>query len=368
MARPTKPFGRLGFLITIIVVVCHHVSPAKALGRSYAQYEHFFPAWEHIIKDQLERDCQEPLTNYRNRSEPAPQVGYQVINCILETMPEFRKAELAAAAVILGLAPTVLQLLSVSYLDTAVLAFRRPGLALLLSMSSSGVRPLTATEYDDFITKMGTDPFRTNFGRPRSFWAPRLVSLAEYFIAAGAVANNAYLAYQLSIWAVCTFAPANDFLPAVWTAACVAIHIVGYVAARIRVKVDERDDMEAVGLQRGPWHRILNELTPTPWQSRLKVNPGKETGWFLVLVSALYVGTALQAFYGTIILSSLVFLSVRDSAIVVIRLVASALFARGVLIYELAGFRTDKEGFGPSEKSYSAVELEQLNRDRGFNR
>ncbi|KAJ4317496.1 hypothetical protein N0V84_007324 [Fusarium piperis] len=355
MIHPTVNPSHLGLLFVVLTILCSHVTPATAITRSFAQYEHFFPAWEGIIKNQLKNDCTQEINNYRNRSLTRPQIGYQVIDCILETMPEFRKAELAAAAVILGLAPTVLQLLSASYVDTAVLAFRRPGLALLLAMSSSGVRPLSATEYEEFIAKMGTDPFRTNFGNPHSFWAPRTVSAVEYFIACASVANNAYLAYQLSVWAVCTFAPANDFLPAVWTAASVAIHLVGYLVARLRIKVEEMDD---VSLGSSEWRWLWNELTPTPWQSRLEVKSDtKETGWFLVLVSLLYVGSALQAFYGTIILSSLVFLSVRDSAIVVLRLMASALFARGILIYELAGFRTDREGHGPPEKSeYTMVE------------
>ncbi|KAF4962472.1 hypothetical protein FSARC_9447 [Fusarium sarcochroum] len=351
--RATKP-GYLGFFLAAAIILCYHVTPVTARERSYTQFQHFFPAWDVIIKDQLKTNCTEPLNAYQNRSDPTPQLGYHVIDCILDTMPEFRKAELASAAVILGLAPSMLQLMSASYLDTAALAFRRPGLSLLLAMSSSGVRPLTATEYDDFITTMGTDPFHINFGSAQSAWAPAAVSLLEYVFAAASVANNAHLAYQLSTWAVCTFAPAENFLPAVWTAAALAIHLVGYLAARVKITVEPKGGRGAGNRQGGLWA----ELTPTPWQSRLEVKGNdRHSGWFLVLVSALYVGDALQAFFGTLVLSSLVFISVRDSAIIVIRLMASALFARAILIYELAGFRTDREGHGPSEKPFlSAVD------------
>ncbi|WKT41421.1 hypothetical protein QSH57_006227 [Fusarium oxysporum f. sp. vasinfectum] len=199
--------GHLGYLLTATIILCYCITPTVAIARSYTQYEHFFPAWEHLIQDQLRDNCTKQLNDYRNRSNTDQGAGYNVIGCVLETMPEYRKAELASAAVILGFAPTVLQLLSASYLDTAVLAYRRPGLAFLLSMSSSGVRPLTATDYDDFIATAGTDPFHTNFGKSQSVWAPTIVSILEYTIASGAVANNAYLAYQLSVWAVCTFSP-----------------------------------------------------------------------------------------------------------------------------------------------------------------
>ncbi|KAM5529053.1 hypothetical protein FOXYSP1_16897 [Fusarium oxysporum f. sp. phaseoli] len=350
--------GYLGYLLTATIILCYCITPTVATARSYTQYEHFFPAWEHLIQDQLRNNCTKQLNNYRNRSNTDQGSGYNVIGCVLETMPEYRKAELASAAVILGLAPTVLQLMSASYLDTAVLAYRRPGLAFLLSMSSSGVRPLTATEYDDFIATMGTDPFHTNFGKSQSVWAPTIVSILEYTIASGAVANTAYLAYQLSVWAVCTFSPQQDFLPAMWTVAALVIHLVGYLAARLRISVEGRGGSGEDNNRGTRWHRLWAELTPTPWQTRLEVKKNdRHNGWFLVLVSALYIGDALQAFFGTLILSSLVFISVRDSAIIVIRLMASALFARGILIYELAGFRTEKEGRGLSEKPhYSAVE------------
>ncbi|RFN49860.1 hypothetical protein FIE12Z_5847 [Fusarium flagelliforme] len=329
--------GRTGYAACLLLTLCYFITPT--LARSYTQYQHFFPAWDPILQKQLlTPECTEPLSDYRNRSNPDHRLGYQVIDCILETMPEFRKAELGASVVILGLAPAVLQLMSASYLDTAMLAFRRPGLAFLLSMASSGVRPLGAGEYDSYIDTMGTEPFVTNFGKPDSSRIPAFVSALEYTVAAGAVANNAYLTYQLSTWAVCTFAPGEDFLPAVWTAAAVVIHLFGYIAARLKVTVEEKTTDN-----HGRWSRLWAEFKPTPWQGRLVVKKeNKHNGWFLVLVSALYIGDALQAFFGTLILSSLVFISVRDSAIIVIRLTASALFARGILIYELTAFSTEK--------------------------
>jgi hypothetical protein len=351
--------GYLGYLLTATIILCYCITPTVALSRSYTQYEHFFPAWEQLIQTQLRNNCSKQLNNYKDRSDTDQGSGYNVIGCVLETMPEYRKAELASAAVILGLAPTVLQLMSASYLDTAVLAYRRPGLAFLLSMSSSGVRPLTATEYDDFITTMGTDPFHTNFGKSQSVRAPTIVSILEYTIASGAVANNAYLAYQLSAWAVCTFSPQSDFLPAIWTSAALVIHLFGYLAARLKISVEERGESGEDGSRSSSLRQKLwTELTPTPWQTRLEVKKNdKHNGWFLVLVSALYIGDALQAFFGTLVLSSLVFISVRDSAIIVIRFMASALFARGILIYELSGFRTEKEGSGLPEKTrYSAID------------
>ncbi|KAF4956338.1 hypothetical protein FGADI_3915 [Fusarium gaditjirri] len=342
-------------LILFIAAILSSIPPATALQRSNKQFREFFPAWHPLLKDQLKYNCSSEIQAYLNLSSPVLRPGYYVIDCILNTMPEFRKAELASAAVILGLAPSVLQLLSASYLDTAILAYRRPGLAVVLAMCSSGVRPLTASDYDDFITKMTTESTDT-FDPPRFGGAMWIVSLAEYIIAAASVANNTYLTYQLCLQAVCTFAPADDFLPAIWTASALAIHLVGYIAARLRIAVETKSAWEDRG-------RFWSELTPTPWQSRLHVKADRRhAGWFLTLASALYVGDCLQALFGTLILSSLVFISVRDSAIIVIRLVGSALFARLILIYELAGLKMDGEGYTTSESTIYLESLEQNER------
>ncbi|KAF5557925.1 hypothetical protein FPHYL_7520 [Fusarium phyllophilum] len=354
IAIPTIP-GSLNFILSIAAILSF-IPPTTALQRSNKQFREFFPAWQPLLQDQLKYNCSSEIQDYLNISSPALRPGYRVIDCILTTMPEFRKAELASAAVILGLAPSVLQLLSASYLDTAILAHRRPGLAVLLAMCSSGVKPLTASDYDDSITKMGVDS-STTFAVPRFVGAKGIVLVVEYFIAAASVVNNAYLTYQLCLQAVCTFAPAEDFLPAIWTAAALAIHLFGYIAARLKITIETKSKWQDRG-------RLWSELTPAAWQSKLHVkDSGRHTGWFLTLASALYVGDCLQALFGTLILSSLVFISVRDSAIIVIRLMGSALFARLILIYEVEGLKTDGEEYTASESTIYLESLEQNERN-----
>lgn len=69
----------------------------------------------------------------------------------------------------------------------------------------------------------------------------------------------------------------------------------------------------------------------------------KEGYVFYSFVSLLYVGSALQVLYGTAVLSSLAFLSVRDAIIVALRYMASTLVSRVVLVYEFAGMRGMQE-------------------------
>ncbi|KAI1010467.1 hypothetical protein LB503_005010 [Fusarium chuoi] len=113
-------------ILNLMLFILPFIRPTTALQRSNKQFREFFPAWQPLLKDQLKYNCSSEIQEYLNISSPALRPGYRVIDCILTTMPEFRKAELASAAVILGLAPSMLQLLSASYLDTAILAYRRP--------------------------------------------------------------------------------------------------------------------------------------------------------------------------------------------------------------------------------------------------
>lgn len=82
-------------------------APAAALERSMAQYQHFFPGWSPILEDVLDGECEEVMSNYNNASWENSRVSYRVLDCILNDFPEFRKAELGASSVVLGVAPAL---------------------------------------------------------------------------------------------------------------------------------------------------------------------------------------------------------------------------------------------------------------------
>nr|RBQ92734.1 hypothetical protein FVER53263_20352 [Fusarium verticillioides] len=90
-------------ILNLIAATLPFIPPTTALRRSNAQFRQFFPAWHPLLQGQLKHNCSSEIQDYLNISSPALRPGYRVIiDCILTTMPEFGKTELASAAVILG--------------------------------------------------------------------------------------------------------------------------------------------------------------------------------------------------------------------------------------------------------------------------
>lgn len=118
-------------------------SPACAYMRGIPthQFDVFFPGWDGMIQEILRTNCSRQYYYYR-RGEHGPEgeafMVFHVIECVLQQFPEFRKSEMAASAVILGLLPTTLQSLGSTSAETSLLGLRRPVLALLVSVFPTG--------------------------------------------------------------------------------------------------------------------------------------------------------------------------------------------------------------------------------------
>lgn len=88
------------------------------------------------MKDILRENCSAQYAGYVARDMGPNGTDYKVfhvVECLLHQFPEFRKSEMAASAVILGLLPTTLQSLGSTSAETSLLGLRRPVLALLVS-------------------------------------------------------------------------------------------------------------------------------------------------------------------------------------------------------------------------------------------
>ncbi|PHH59991.1 hypothetical protein CDD81_2225 [Ophiocordyceps australis] len=319
---------------------------SSVTSRSMAQYQHFFPGWGYILLKHLDHECRVPMANYRNSSYPDMAVSYQVLDCLLSQFPEFRKAELSASAVVLGLIPAILQLLSPTPAETAMLGVRRPLLALLISASIASASPLRNGQYVSGAADLerplppetsGRVPF-TLLGKT---WhmkpcIPVIVSAAEYLIAGAAAANTAYRTYQLCIWTVCTFVPTQAFLPAMWHLGAFSIHLLGWAAALLRFR--SRPKECRYWMIR--WLRM--EVVPSAWATKFSIQKrrGGATEYLLYMTDfIMYILVPLQIFYGSIILSSLVFVSVFDAVSLVCWYSLSTITCRAILLYEFAGMR-----------------------------
>ncbi|KAF7544090.1 hypothetical protein G7Z17_g10224 [Cylindrodendrum hubeiense] len=337
------------------------------------QFDQFFPGWNQYLQDIIHNKCPEELNEYltgNNRSSnSASSVVTPLIECILQDFPEFRKTELGASAVILGLLPTILQSLGSTTAETAVLARRRPFLALLLAGGSPAVNIARGSEFAETLAKFvkGGEAHNTIPGVQLRLLSPRLwpwISVLEYLLVGCAVTNVIHLTYRLGVNAVVGFARETIFMLPLWAFLAVIIHLGGTIILHLRVTVGVADGFKHRTEQKtgGFPSLVLQEFTPCAFQpAKVLVWREKETIWFLVLSWFLNLGILIHIVFGTLVMSSLLFFSVVDSVVIITRFVGSAIVCRTVVRIELAGMTESMRHPDLNKHPKDEVELKLLN-------
>ncbi|KAI0508845.1 hypothetical protein F5B22DRAFT_618937 [Xylaria bambusicola] len=317
------------------------------------QFDHFFPGWNNLVQNILRENCSEPYAEYLADNLNLT-LGFQslvnpVIDCILEEFPEFRKAELATGALVLGLIPTILQSIGSSTVETALVGLRRPVLGFLISAGSPAVSMMKTNDFaravTEFVeggepTELGIESLRWSAGR--ATWAV-LIAILEYVIVGGAVANVLHLAWELGYHAVAIFAPNTIFGVPLWTLGAALIHVAGCAALWVRIRI------RTVDARSGPGYTVstkpLNTWVPAQFLPAVFQPPivfelrrdRSSSFWFYSLTWAISIGILAQVAFGTLVLSGLLFFSLADCLIIVGRYTVSAVACRAVVRLELAG-------------------------------
>ena len=259
----------------------------------------------------------------------------QMVRCLLEGATESIKANMASATVFLSLLPSMLSLVGSSTVEIGLLALKRPLLASLLALGAPAVAPVRFAEYRDPVDMLQRD--KSNLRRfvfPRQYAAA--VSVVEYLLACIAIANIAHLSWQLGAWAVCGFSSDTDWLPALWAVLAFPLHIVGTWAVMLRYRC------EAIGTKarclcwgdrwRDEWRLCTQHQ---PWRMCVK----DESLSFIMLSWLNSVANVAHIFLGTAVFASTLFISTRDSIVVLARYMASTIVCRIVLRFEIVGMR-----------------------------
>lgn len=283
---------------------------------------------------------------------------WKLVNCVLDQFSETRKAEAAAAALTLGLAPMLLQSIGPSTSQTSLLFTRRPLLASLLAISSPwpsnpdstiGSAQQTAME-ESLVSFVRT--VRQNV--PRGIMAS-VVSLVEYAMALGAAANVAALAYQLGHWAF--FSSANNIYdPILWTYNALFIHIVGILGIFLqfhRPGSNEHSDDKPAWFPGWLYHELTpaayNTSTPLPLSKRdFRTRPSL-LALSLLVTWILSIAPTLQVVSGTIMLSGSLLTGQGDARNCLFRYFGSAVVARALLSFEIACMKESSDGGGEND-------------------
>ncbi|KAK0724059.1 hypothetical protein B0H67DRAFT_567161 [Lasiosphaeris hirsuta] len=279
--------------------------------------------------------------------------GETVVQCILDKTSNFIQANMASAAVLLGITPFALSVLGSSSEESALLYViaRRPLLTTLLLAGSPVVVALRPFEYKDPVGIL-----RSREGRFYSFklgptW---FILFLEYFIVLASVANVAHVTYQLGVGVVCMILPDSNYLPALWVASGVVVHVIGALCLGSRLRL--------LSPRGEPWWR--SEFTLSSAKS-ITVKSLPERKLFLALSWITSTSTTFHVIFGTLAYSSIQFISVRDAFGVIGRYTASVTLCRVVLMYELSGLRSSVDSIadGPEGAGAGGEEVTELHRD-----
>ncbi|KAM3484202.1 hypothetical protein MY8738_002470 [Beauveria namnaoensis] len=277
-----------------------------------------------------------------------------LVECILEHAPEFVKSGMAGASVLLGLTPSILAAFGSDAAERSVLSVigNRPFLALCLSVGSPAVPPLRLFEYRSFTEILGD---RTGRLIPKffGFYAESMILVAEYALVFAAIANNAALGYELGARATITFAPHLRYLVLLWSFLAAAPHIFAAIGLSRLVCIKPSSCQKTLHSQLATWF--------VPWKGRgtFHLLTYDEKPLYLSLSSFVSILTSVHFIFGTLVFSSLLFISIRDSLPIVGRYLASVFVCRVVLMFELARLRQLYNTGGYRLVKHGEIELDE---------
>jgi len=237
--------------------------------------------------------------------------------------------------------PFALSVLGSSSEESALLYVisRRPVLTTLLLAGSPVVVALRPFEFKDPVGIL-----RSREGRFYSLKVgPSWIILAlEYLIALASVANVVHVTYQLGVGVITMILPDSSYLPGLWGAAGILVHVIGAMClkSRLRLLTPKNESI------------FRSEFTLSSAKS-ITIETVPENKLFLVLSWITSCSTTFHVIFGTLAFSSMQFISVKDAFGVIGRYTASVTLCRVVIMYELSGLRSSVDSIAevPSGES-----------------
>ncbi|KAK1517865.1 uncharacterized protein CCOS01_12122 [Colletotrichum costaricense] len=284
------------------------------------------------------------------------RLAQPVANCILGNTSEYIMSNMAAAAVVLGLMPTILATVGNSVEETSTLCVigQRPLIALLVAAGSPAIHPVRSFKYMDPMKLVKSRRYRLR--TERSSAPLRRVALAiELLAAVVAIINTYTLCNQLGVMVVSMLAPQLTYLEFLWSIIGISSHVSAAASlwARTNIKsgISRREYIMEV---------LSRQFKPLDEQDWTNAMIGEDETYLSMVLSYFtsLLGTC-HLIYGSMLFSSLVFISATDSLKIMARYMASAMVSRFILMYELFWLRDilgeKKEPFSTNE----SIELTQ---------
>ncbi|KAK3684329.1 hypothetical protein B0T22DRAFT_501554 [Podospora appendiculata] len=295
---------------------------------SIEQFKSWYPQYGFIFRHLLQNDCAKQYDNYLTRDKKDAKIDYMggadwwsaltqpVVQCLLNGSGEFVKSQMSSAQVLLGVAPTTLALIgpSAEEMSTLLIVGRRPLLYLILTCGSPSVFFTRAFQYTNPAELLSDHRFRLRQHHPTGILR-RGVTLLEYVLALGAMANAIDVHSDLGLRTICPVLPDWTVAPLLWGGLGAVVHL--------------------------GWLKRLaaSEFTMCAHHENLHYSVRRETKKYIIFSWLLSMVTMVHIVFGTLVLSSLLFIGPRDALSVVGRYMASVVLCRVILMYELSGLR-----------------------------
>ena len=337
-------------------------------------FRSFYPNYGPILRNLSENVCKETLAllegvNYSPDSAPSHTdqlyYCYGHENCILTNLPAAYLAKYQAAAVLMGLTPTILASLGPSVAETSLLSAHRPLLSFLISLGAPAVYPTRAFDF--------TDPYSVLRHKEHVLRLPLLgtrsaiiCSVLEYTFALAAAISIILTSAQLGAKTILVWACTNQAMPLIWTSLPATIHIGAALGYKIALK--SYDQKRKHGYQStksgGPGssarrltlHRISgllrSEFQICALRKQLNDQELEDPPSMAVLLNCFAgLGGIWHVIFGTVIFSSLAFISIIEFLNYVFwRYILAAAVCRLFLMIELTGLRAVQREFEQQSK------------------
>ncbi|KAI0834612.1 hypothetical protein F5Y06DRAFT_306661 [Hypoxylon sp. FL0890] len=312
-------------IVAIVLLPCRCRAGIPSTQIGPPKFKMWFYRWEH---DQLPKSdnwarCLPDLELYWSRESNDFTQCNAALNCILRETDEVPKQMLAASMVLLGLMPGILALMAPSIAESAMLSLDHPLLSFLLAFGASGVFVPRLWDYSDPLDtiKATRQPCEaTVFSSLAALLRPyrRLIVTIEYITGLTAVANVIQVSLDLGWRSVSS-----------WYCDSSADPEVRDLLLRTGAEAYARRKEHTVPTQ--PQYEAVSTL-----DGRITLYTKRTSLWTVALQNVASGCVIGHLMYAAIVFSSLMFLTVTDATVVILRYAVSAAVCRSISRYELA--------------------------------
>lgn len=321
-----------------------------------SHYRQWYPQFKHTFTTIAQEFCKDELQRYRdgetsyfekdgclNHLSQLQCASSGVNACLLKNTTEDIKANMAAAAVVLGLLPTTVSLAGFSVTEIGLLALKRPVLASFLATGCPAASPIRAFEYREPIELLRRSTgFPTAMLKPREPWGVVLVA-TWYTLGMGAVANLLHVSWELGALTVISFSSDNTYQPLLWCLFGFVIHLFGTITARCHLTLQDDPASSSSSAPRKSvgkvrqfglfvQERIGQEFKLSHHRPVSDLRFKEKTPAFFLFLWITSTGTIVHSIYGTLLFSGTLFIGTQDAILVVFRYFLSTIVCRIVLM------------------------------------